>query len=270
MILNFESRARSTVSTTYCSKVLLLLAVFASSLSQVQAQDAKETKVVSPNQEKSAEAQRADNLPEDINRGFLDPNMDPEEYIKRFEVESREVFARRREIVESLEIKPGLGIADIGAGTGLFLKPLSIAAGEKGKLYAVDISPSFYKHLKKRVADEGLKNVEVTFCSDRDAKLPKGSVDRILVCDTYHHFEYPESTLRSIHTALRPGGMMVVVDFHREPENVSSERKQWLAGHVRAPLDVFRSEIEKAGFDFKDQVTVEGFVENYLIRFVKR
>lgn len=216
-----------------------------------------------------AEAGRAENLPDDINRGFLDPNMKPEEYIKRFEIESREVFAQRKAIVDALELKPGLAIGDIGAGTGLFLKPLSVAVGGSGKVYAVEISPSFVKHLRTRVADEKLENAQVVYCSDREANLPKASVDRLLICDVYHHFEFPQSTLQSLLAAMRSGGVLVVVDFYRDPEGVSDDRKKWLNGHIRAPLETFRKEIEEAGFVFKDQVKVDGFKENYLIRFTK-
>lgn len=216
----------------------------------------------------TAEIKRAENLPDDINRGFLDPDMDPEEYLKRFEVESREVFAKRREIVDSLEIRPGDAVGDIGAGTGLFLKPLSVAVGESGKVYAVEISPSFIRHLKQRVQAESLENAQVVYCSDREANLAKNSVDRLLICDVYHHFEFPDSTMQSLYAALRPGGLLVVVDFYREPD-VSPERQEWLKGHIRAPLEVFRKEIEQVGFQFKDQVDIPGFKENYLIRFTK-
>jgi cyclopropane fatty-acyl-phospholipid synthase-like methyltransferase len=269
------------VSETTRNKVVFLLFILASIQTAVRGQEPPKQPATETNRlgvqaqtatvesEKTAAPKRAENLPDDINRGFLDPSMEPEEYIKRFEVESREVFAQRREIVQAIDIKPGMGIADVGAGTGLFLKPLSVAAESSGKVFAVEISPSFIKHLRKRSSEEQLDNVDVIFCSDRDANLPKNSVDRVLICDVYHHFEFPELTLKSLHAAMRPGGMIVLVDFHREPEDVSTERKQWLLGHIRAPMEVFRKEIEQAGFKFKDQVQVEGFKENYLLRFVK-
>jgi ubiquinone/menaquinone biosynthesis C-methylase UbiE len=213
--------------------------------------------------------QRPENLPEGINESFLDPNMDPEEFIKRFEVESREVFASRFQIVDALELSPGISIADVGAGTGLFMNAFSKEVGSEGKVYAVEISPSFVKHLRQRAVKENLDNVEVVFCSDRDANLPKDSVDRIFLCDVYHHFEFPQQTLQSLWRALRPGGMLILIDFHREPPEASPERVEWLKGHVRDPMDVFRSEVQQAGFRFKDQVDIEGFKENYFLRFTK-
>ena len=245
---------------------LTLSAAFLGSLSLAQEKTESQAKQSSSEKENSI---RAENLPDDINRGFLDPNMKPEEYIKRFEIESREVFAQRKAIVAALELKEGSAVGDIGAGTGLFLKPLSVAVGGAGKVFAVEISPSFVKHLRARVTDEKLDNAQVVYCSDREANLAKNSVDRLLICDVYHHFEYPQSTLQSLNAAMRSGGILVVVDFYRDPDGVSDDRKKWLNGHIRAPLETFRKEIEQAGFVFKDQVPVEGFKENYLIRFTK-
>lgn len=217
-----------------------------------------------------ADLDRAKNLPDGINDSFLDPDMDPDEFVKRFEVESREVFAARFQILEALELSPGQSVADIGAGTGLFMNALSKEVGADGRVFAVEISPSFVKHLRQRAKEEELENVEVVFCSDRDTNLEKDSVDRILICDVYHHFEYPGLTMQSLWRALRPGGMLVLIDFHPEPENVSPQRVEWLKGHVRAPMDVFRKEIEEVGFQFKEEVDIDGFEENYLLRFTKR
>ncbi len=72
-------------------------------------------------------AKRADNLPAGINDSFLDPNMKVEDFIKRFEVESREVFACRKQILEAIQLKPGMAVADVGSGTGLYLGPYPTA-----------------------------------------------------------------------------------------------------------------------------------------------
>jgi ubiquinone/menaquinone biosynthesis C-methylase UbiE len=211
---------------------------------------------------------RADNLPSGINDSFLDPNMNVEQFIKRFEVESREVFACRAQILEAIQLKPGMAVADVGSGTGLYLRPLSRGVGAEGKVYAIDIAPKFVKHLRDRAKEENLDNVEVVLCSDRDVNLKGNSIDRAFICDVYHHFEYPEGSLKSIYRAMRTGGKLILVDFHREPE-VSPERKQWLQGHIRAPLETFKREIVDAGFKFEEQVKIDGFSENYLLRFSK-
>ncbi|MCA9126532.1 MAG: class I SAM-dependent methyltransferase [Planctomycetales bacterium] len=215
-------------------------------------------------------AARAENLPKGINDAFLDPELDVETYVKRFEVESREVFSCRAQILKAIALEPGMAVADVGAGTGLYMSPLSRSVGENGKVYAIDISPKFVKHLRQRAKDEGLENVDVVFCSDRDVNLKPSSVDRVFICDVYHHFEYPESSLKSIYNAMRSGGQLVLVDFHRSPKEANEQRSQWLAGHIRADQSVFKQEIIDAGFEFIDEVDVDGFSENYLLRFSKK
>ena len=239
--------------------VFLILTVFSTSGFGQVASTAEATK----SQEK-----RAENIPSGINDSFLDPNMNVEQFIKRFEVESREVFACRSQILEAIQLKPGLAVADVGAGTGLYLRPLSRSVGDEGKVYAIDIAPKFVKHLRDRANEEKLGNVDVVLCSDRDVNLKGNSIDRAFLCDVYHHFEYPEGSLKSIHRAMRTGGKLILVDFHRAPD-VSPERKQWLQGHIRAPLETFKQEVIDAGFQFEEQVAIDGFSENYLLRFSK-
>ncbi len=213
------------------------------------------------------EAQRAENLPKGINDSFLDPDMKVEDFIKRFEIESREVFACRQQILAAVGLKPGMAVADVGSGTGLYVGAFSSAVGNEGKVFAIDIAPNFVKHLRQRAKDEKLENVEVVLCSDRDVNLKPNSVDRVFICDVYHHFEYPASSMASVHAALRDGGELILVDFDREGEG---ERGEWLKGHIRAPKEVFQQEVIDAGFKFIEEVDIEGFKENYLLRFTKK
>lgn len=214
--------------------------------------------------EAPTEAERSA-VPEDINDRFLDPDADPEDWKDRFEVESREIFSSRKKIVEALHLNPGDRVADVGAGTGLFSALFSKAVEGEGKVYAVDISPTLIQFMRKRFQGEEWDNVEVIFSKEDSAELPENSVDHVFICDTYHHFEFHEPMLESIHRALAPGGRLVVIDFERIP-GVSSE---WILGHVRAGKETFKSEIEEAGFEFVEEVEVEGLEENYFLRFVK-
>ncbi|MCA9131867.1 MAG: methyltransferase domain-containing protein [Planctomycetales bacterium] len=232
---------------------LLLLAVVVASGGTAQGQVAT-----------AEPAARAENLPKGINDSFLDPEMKVEDYVNRFETESREVFACRQQILAAVHLEPGMAVADVGSGTGLYLGAFSRAVGPDGQVYAVDIAPNFIKYLRQRATDEGLKNVQVVLCSDRDVNLKPGSIDRAFICDVYHHFEYPASSLKSIYQALRPGGQLILVDFHRE---VDGERKEWLFNHIRAPQSVFKQEILDAGFKFEEEVSIDGFKENYFLRF---
>jgi ubiquinone/menaquinone biosynthesis C-methylase UbiE len=198
----------------------------------------------------------------DINVPFQNPNAP--DYLKKFEIESREVYANRKEIVALCKIKPGMAVADIGAGTGLFTRMFAKEVGPTGKVYAVDIAKPFLEYVAKSSKDEGFKNVETVQCDQFSCKLPENSVDAVFICDTYHHFEFPQRTLASIHKALKPGGQMLVIDFKRIP-GVTSEK---MLKHVRAGQEVFTAEIRDAGFKQLDEMKL--LKDNYFIRFEKK
>ena len=198
-----------------------------------------------------------------VNERFLDPELNVAEYVELFEGESREIAVHREAIVAALKIQTGSRVADIGAGTGLFMDSLAQAVGSEGKLVAVEISTGFLKHLEERAQEAGYTQVEVALCSERSVELAPESIDLAFICDTYHHFEYPNSTMTSLRRALRPGGRLVVIDFDR----IEGVTRQWMLDHVRASKQVFRSEIEAAGFVFTGELSVPGLSENYMLQF---
>ncbi len=199
----------------------------------------------------------------DINRDFLDPDLDPDAWVAKFEIESREVFAARGAILAAVGLEPGDRVADVGSGTGLYLRAFSEAVGESGRVWAVDISPKLVEFIESRVAEERLGNVAVVRSSADSTRLPPAAATHAFVCDAYHHFVDWPAMLASIHQALVPGGTLVVVDFDRVP----GKSREWLLTHVRAGKETVREEIEEAGFEFLDEPEIEGFEENYLLRF---
>ena len=208
-----------------------------------------------------AEAQEKSVRP-GINDPFKDPDL--KEWVTRFEGESRETFDKRKEIVAACKLKPGMTVADVGAGTGLYTRLFATEVGEKGEVYANDISQKFLDHVAAQAKRLKLTNVKTVLGKDDSAGLPAGAVDVVFVCDTYHHFEFPQKMLASIHKALKPGGRLVVVDFIRE-EGVSSK---WVLGHVRAGQVAVEKEIAAAGFTKSDEVK-DLLKENYLVVFEK-
>jgi predicted methyltransferase len=228
--------------------------------------EAKAIDYISRNQAQQSVKQIETSVKPGINKNFIDPDMSVEDYVKRFEIESREVYLARDAILSELAISPGASVADVGAGTGLFSRMFSKSVGKKGWVYAVDISPRFIEHINRQADAMDLNNITGVLCAENSINLPPHSVDVVFVCDTYHHFEYPKSTLASIHRALKPGGQFVVIDFDRIP----GTSREWLLGHVRAGKEVFRAEIMDAGFALDDEVAIEGFKENYFLRFRKK
>ena len=197
-----------------------------------------------------------------INDSFRDPDVN--EFIGRFEVESREVFTHRSEIVAATKIQPGQTVADIGSGTGLFTRFFSEAVGRDGLVLAVDISQNFLDHIANTARESGQNNIQTILCSADSTKLPADSVDVAFICDTYHHFEFPLKTMASLYRAMKPGGHVIVIDFHRI-EGTSSE---WTLNHVRAGQEVFESEILETGFR-KVREEKELLKDNYFVVFQK-
>jgi predicted methyltransferase len=196
-----------------------------------------------------------------INKPFENPDV--KDYVEKFEGESREIAAKSKEIVAACKLKAGMKVADVGAGTGLFTRKFAKEVGADGKVFAVDIAANFLKHIDKTCQEAGIKNVETVLCDQFSTKLPKNSVDLVFICDTYHHFEFPDRTLSSIHDALRPGGQIVLIDFER----IEGKSSAFVLYHVRAGKEVFVAEIKAAGFKVLGEEKL--LKENYLVRFEK-
>lgn len=201
-----------------------------------------------------------------INEKFLDPELKVADWVARFETESREVFASRHQIVKAMKLKAGDRIADIGTGTGAFVEPFALAVQDSGWVYAIDIAPKFIERVGKLSQERKLDNVTPVLGGEKDIRLAPGTVNKAFICDVYHHFEFPKQSMASIHRALKPSGELILIDFERIP-GVSRE---WTLGHVRAGKDEFRKEIVDAGFEFVEEVKIEGFKENYFLRFRRR
>lgn len=200
-----------------------------------------------------------------VRPGINDPFRDPDvkEYIGKFETESREIYAERKQIMDVCPVRPGMTVADIGAGTGLFTRMFATAVGPEGKVYAVDIAPKFIDHIEKTCKESGINNVIGVVCTPSSVELPANSIDLAFICDTYHHFEYPHNTMASIHRALRPGGKVVVIDFRR----IEGTSREWVLNHVRAGQEVFTKEIVSNGFKLVDEKKF--LKENYCLVFEK-
>ena len=196
----------------------------------------------------------------EINSPFL-VNPDVARWRKGFENEGREVYAKRNEILAATGVKPGMAVADIGAGTGLFTMLFAQAVKPGGRVYAVDISQAFIEHIGERARAEGLDNVTTILTKGTGTELPEASLDLVYTCDTYHHFERPGETLQSIRRALRPGGRMVVIDF----EKIPGETHQQRIDHTRADKHTAIREIEAAGFRFVEEKKL--MRENYFVVF---
>lgn len=200
-----------------------------------------------------------------INDKFLDPKLKVDEWTQKFETESREIFLQREKILAAVGLKPGMVVADVGAGTGLFTLSFSQAVGDGGKVYAVEIAKNFIQHIQARAAQAKAVNVQTILGTEKSVELPEASIDLAFICDVYHHFEYPQASLATLHKALKPGGELVLIDFKRIP----GETSDFIMGHVRAGQEVFEAEVTAAGFEKAGEVK-DVLKENYFVRFRRR
>ncbi len=198
-----------------------------------------------------------------INAQFQKGNV--QDFIKRFETNDREVFVKRREIADVLDLKPGMAVADIGAGTGLFTRFFAEAVGRGGKVYAVDVSKDFLDHIAGGAKLRGQPQVETIQGTQESTNLPAGSVDVAFLCDVYHHLENHEKILASIHQALRPRGLLILVEFDR----VEGKSTTFVLNHIRGSQSEFRREIAGAGFQPLSISQAPRLKENFIAKFQK-
>jgi cyclopropane fatty-acyl-phospholipid synthase-like methyltransferase len=179
-----------------------------------------------------------------------------EDWTRRFNDPARDAWQQPEKVVAAAGIEPGMTIADVGAGTGYFEPYLSRAAGPNGKVLALDVEPDMVRYLGERAAREGLRNVEAREVDRADPGLAAGSVDRILVADTWHHISNRSAYAARLRAALRLGGRVIILDFrHEAPRGPPPEYRI-------APEEVVR-ELERAGLDAG--VVDLGLVDQYIV-----
>ncbi len=180
-----------------------------------------------------------------------------EEWAPRFDDPKRDAWQQPDRVVAALALAPGMVVADDGAGTGYFEKRLSEAVGPKGAVIAVDIEPDMIRYLGERAQREQTPNVEARLGAPDDPKLAPGSVDRVLIVDTWHHIEDRVAYGKKLAAALKPGGAIFVVDFTLETDKGPPKK------HRFPPAQVI-DEMTQAGL--KAAVVEVGLPDQYVIK----
>lgn len=201
--------------------------------------------------------------PAEMNKKFTDPHADIQQFLKRFENDSRDIYVKRQDITRAVGLRLGDAVADIGAGTGLFSLLFAEQVGPKGTVYAVDIGPVFVSYIASQAKKHGYETIIKPVLNTQDSTgLALGSLDVAFLCDTYHHFEHPEKMLASIRHALRPGGRLVIIDFDLR-ENSSEFVKQ----RARAVKEVYYQEIMAAGYQLIEKKDAYAIQDNFYAEF---
>jgi ubiquinone/menaquinone biosynthesis C-methylase UbiE len=159
---------------------------------------------------------------------------------------NRDSWQKPEEVMRVLEIKSGQHVADLGAGGGYFTFRLSQAVGPTGKVYAVDVDQGMVEYLKQRALDERHPNVIVVRGDYDDPRLPKGGVDLVFICNTYHHIENRTTYFTQAKRYLRAGGRVAIIDFNG---------KGWFDKLFLRPVpkEVIRGEMEAAGYRLQSE-----------------
>ena len=159
---------------------------------------------------------------------------DPAAYIAALDDPKRDAYQKPHEVMQALAIKEGEVIADIGAGSGYFTFRVARHVGSGGRVYAVDVSPEMIRHLHARVREFGLLNVSPILAPPDDPLVPQ-PVDRFLIVDVWHHVDDQAGYLARMKKHLKPGGQVVMIDFHKRalpvgpPEAMKIAREDLLA-----------------------------------------
>lgn len=165
------------------------------------------------------------------------------------EREGRDQEEKPEMVLQAMELREGMTIAEIGTGTGYFARRLAKAVGPTGKVYGVDIQPEMLDLLKKNAAQEGIQNIVPLLGTETDPRLPAGGIDRILMVDVYHEFQKPEPMLAKIRESLAPGGTVTLVEYRAEGDTASHILKDH-----RMSAEQVLTEWNAAGFELANQI----------------
>src|SRR5262245_17018112 len=144
-----------------------------------------------------------------------------EQMAAQFEDPTRAVFRYRTAIVGMLQLKPGMSVAEIGAGSGFLARLMAAGVGPAGRVIATELDPKMVDYMNARAKEEHLGNFRAIAGQSSGAGLEPASVDAVAIVNTFSFFDKPKEMLASISAALKPGGLMLVVDFPREGQGAS-------------------------------------------------
>ena len=144
--------------------------------------------------------------------------------------------------LDALELKPGMVVADIGAGSGYYSSRIARRVGPTGRVYATDIQQGMIDILDRRITAEGLTNVTTVLGGMDDPRLPPASIDLAIMVDVYHELQQPQLFLQRLKATFKPNGRLVLLEFRKEDPKVPI-----LEVHKMSVAEV-KQEMEAEGF----------------------
>ncbi len=159
----------------------------------------------------------------------------------------REAEENTSRLLQNMEIAPGEHLADIGAGSGYHVFKMADMVPE-GKVYAVDIQEEMLAELRRRKQADGVSNVEVVRGSEQSINLKENTVDKVLMVDVYHEFNYPVEMLASVRSALKKDGKLYLIEYRGEDRDVPIKKV-----HKMTEAQAVK-ELEAAGFKLERNI----------------
>jgi ubiquinone/menaquinone biosynthesis C-methylase UbiE len=132
---------------------------------------------------------------------------------------TRDRLGEADRVMDRLGVKPGLRVADLGAGRGYYTVRFVRRLGPGAVVYAEDVTPRYLSELASRLQKEGIEGVTLVLGDPRNPKLPPGAVDVALLSHMYHEIENPFAFLYHLHAALAPGGRVAIIDNDKPTKN---------------------------------------------------
>ena len=154
---------------------------------------------------------------------------DVQQWVSVFDDPARDAYQKPQELVRTLRLRPGMRVADVGAGTGYFSRYLSTAVGATGTVFSADTEPELVRHLCERAEKERTDNVVPILASPDNPRLPRGAVDLVLLVDMFHHIDHRVAYFGRLRGTLASGGRVAVVDWQKRETPVGPELEHRLA-----------------------------------------
>jgi len=142
-----------------------------------------------------------------------------DEWVATLEGPQRVATQKIDAVLSKLALKPGMVVADIGAGSGLFSRPLAKAVAPAGKVYAVDIQQDLLDHIAQRNREENIGNIETALGEYDNPKLPARNVDLAFINDVLHHIQHRAAYLKALATYIKPSGRIAIIEMDKNDPN---------------------------------------------------
>jgi len=188
---------------------------------------------------------------------------DIKQYLEQLDSEERDQYQKPRQVIDALNLRPGLAVADLGSGSGYFTRRFIEAVTETGKVYAVDVEPEMLKYAEESVVHMHRSyTAEFILARPDNPKLPYGSIDLLFLCNTYHHLEERTKYFSDTKSSLKPGGRLAIIDFHNDER---SGELGFPKSHL-LPRETVIAELNKAGYRLAREHTF--LPRQYFLEFV--